>query len=307
MDYQAELRGFLTTRRARITPEEAGMTPFPGMRRVPGMRREEVAYLAGISVDYYTRLERGRVSNISEDILDAVAVALRLDEVEHGHLRSLVHRLRPETARHGLPVPPRPRPPAQEDVVLQRVLESTTVPAVLLNTRLDLVSANPLGWEVYPHAKQFRTLHPGKRFNQLRFQLLDPRAQDFYQDWELATRNSVAVLREAAGHDTEDERLFALIGELSAKSEYFRSLWAAHDVRRYRHGPKRYHHPVVGDVTFDSHSFRVGDDSDLSMVVLTVAPNTPSADALALLANWTDEHAATPPESAGEATPASQP
>jgi transcriptional regulator with XRE-family HTH domain len=286
MDYQAELRGFLTTRRARISPEEAGMTPFPGMRRVAGMRREEVAYLAGISVDYYTRLERGRVQGISEEILDAVSQALRLDEVEHDHLLSLVQALRPPRPRDLKPKHPARTEP---DAVLQRVLDAMDVPAVVQNPRLDVIAANRLGWEIYPHAKQYLAGHPGKRFNQVRFQILDPRAHDFYLDWELATRNSVAVLREAAGRDRADEELFALIGELSAKSDYFRCLWASHDVIRYRRGPKRYHHPVVGDVAFDSQSFGVADDTDLTMVVLTAAPGSSTADALRILGAWAED------------------
>jgi transcriptional regulator with XRE-family HTH domain len=285
MDYQAELRGFLTTRRARITPEEAGMTPFTGVRRVPGMRREEVAYLAGISVDYYTRLERGKVAGISQDILDGVARALRLDDVEHEHLVSLVQALRStKPARK-----PKRGTTSETSAVLQRVLDSMTVPAYIQNSRLDLVSANPLGWEVYPHAKQYLVSHPGKRFNTLRFQILDPRAQDFYIDWELATRNSVAVLREAAGHDCADSEMFSLIGELSAKSDYFRALWASHDVIKYRSGAKHYRHPVVGDISFDSQSFNVGGEAELRLVALTVAPNSAAADALAILATWTSD------------------
>ncbi|MFJ7998415.1 helix-turn-helix transcriptional regulator [Streptomyces sp. NPDC096310] len=288
MDYQAELRGFLITRRARITPEEAGMTPFPGMRRVAGMRREEVAYLAGISVDYYTRLERGRVAGISDEILDAVSRALRLDEVEHDHLVSLVRALRPAGPRAA-----RPKRPAAagQEVLLQRVVDAIGVPAVVQDAHLDVVAANRLGWALYPHAEQYLARGEGKRFNHLRFQLLDPRAQDFYLDWELAVRNGVAVLREAAGRDDRaDEELFALIGELSAKSERFRTLWASHDVLRYRRGPKRYRHPLVGEVVFESQSFTVAGDPALSLVVYTAAPGSPTADALQILRTWTADH-----------------
>ncbi|MDT0317862.1 helix-turn-helix domain-containing protein [Streptomyces millisiae] len=287
MDHQAELRGFLTTRRARISPEEAGMTPFPGIRRVPGMRREEVAYLAGISVDYYTRLERGRVAGISDEVLDAVSRALRLDNVEHDHLFALVRALRPADARTARPTR---RAVTEPDVLLQRVLDAIDAPAAVQNARLDIVAANRLGWALYPHAEQWLARGEGKPFNHLRFQLLDPRAQDFYQDWELAVRNSVAVLREAAGRDRADEELFALIGELSAKSKLFRTLWASHDVLRYRRGPKRYRHPLVGELVFESQTFAVGGAEELSLVVYTVEPGSPTADALEILGTWLAEH-----------------
>jgi transcriptional regulator with XRE-family HTH domain len=287
VDHEAELRGFLTTRRARVTPEEAGMTPFPGIRRVAGMRREEVAYLAGISVDYYTRLERGRVNGISQEILDAVSRALRLDQVEHEHLLSLVHALRPSGPRAARP---ERQTMAGQDVVLQRVVDAIDTPALILNSRFDIVTANRLGWEIYPHAKQYAARGDGKRFNYLRFQLLDPRAQHFYLDWEPAVRNGVALLREAAGRDGTDEELLALIGELSAGSELFRTLWASHDVLRYRRGTKRYRHPLVGELIFESQSFTVAGDAALSLFVYTVEPDSPTADALRILLSWTTDH-----------------
>lgn len=275
------------------------MTPFPGMRRVTGMRREEVAFLAGISVDYYTRLERGRVHGISEEILEAVSRALRLDDVEHEHLLSLVEALRPATTRQVRR--PKQESMAEQDVLLHRVLDAIDVPAIIQRSRLDVVAANRIGWELYPQAKQYLTRGEGKPFNHLRFQLLDPRAQDFYLDWELAVRNGVAVLREAAGRDRADEELFALIGELSAKSELFRTLWASHDVLRYRRGPKRYRHPVVGELALDSQSFTVAGDETLSLVVYTAEPGSPTADALEILGNWTAAQKAA--ESLSTATP----
>ena len=287
MDYQAELRGFLTTRRARITPEEAGMTPFPGMRRVAGMRREEVAYLAGISVDYYTRLERGRVAGVSEEILDAVSRALRLDEVEHDHLVTLVQALRPTSTRQARPAGPKPSAAAEQHLLLQRVVDTIEVPAYVQNSRLDIVVANPIGWKLFPHAEQYRAHAQGRLFNLMRFQVLDPRAQDFYADWELAVRNGTAVLRDAAGRDRADTELFALIGELSSKSDFFRTLWASHDVLRYRRGPKRYRHPLVGEVAFESQSFTVDGNDHLSLLVYTVQPDSPTADALRILETWT--------------------
>lgn len=286
MDYQAEIRGFLTTRRARITPEEAGMNPFPGMRRVPGLRREEVAYLAGISVDYYTRLERGRLHGISDEILSAVSRALRLDDVEHEHFFRLAHALRPGGSR--LIKPRRPSTEGQ-DAILERVLDAIDVPATIQNTRLDIVAANRMGWELYPHAKQYVAQNTGELFNLVRFQFLDPRAPDFYRDWDLAVRNGAALLREAAGRDCADNSLFALIGELSAKSELFRTIWGSHDVLRYRWGQKRYRHPLVGDLVFESQSFAVAGNPALNLVVYTASPDSPTADALKILGNWTNE------------------
>ncbi|UVY83069.1 helix-turn-helix transcriptional regulator [Brachybacterium sp. NBEC-018] len=283
MDHQEELRGFLISRRARLTPEDAGMTPFPGIRRVAGMRREEVAYLAGISVDYHTRLERGRVQGISEEILVAVSRALRLDDVEHEHLLRLVQALRPQSARRA----PARRPSAPEgDGFLQRVVDEIDAPAFVQNSRLDIVAANRIGWKLFPHAEQHIALGDGTRFNAMRFQVLDPRAKDFYVDWDLAVRNGTAVLHEAAGRQQGDKVLFALIGELSARSEHFRSLWASHDVLRYRRSPKRYHHPLVGDVVVDSQSFTVDKDPDLSLLVYKVEPDSPTADAMAILGGW---------------------
>jgi transcriptional regulator with XRE-family HTH domain len=283
MDDQAELRGFLTTRRARLSPKDAGIPPFPGFRRVPGLRREEVAYLAGISVDYYTRLERGRVHGISEDILDAVSRALQLNEVEHDHLISLVQALRPASPRP-------PRAPAAKssevDVTLQRAVNAVTVPAFIQNSRLDIVAANRIGWKLFPHAEQHLARGDGSRFNMMRFQLLDPRAQDFYLDWEAAVRNGVALLREAAGRDRDDTALFTLIGELSAKSAFFRTQWASHDVLRYRRARKRYRHPLVGEVTFESQSFTIA-GTENHMSIYTVEPGSPTEDALRILDTWT--------------------
>ncbi|WP_396136332.1 MULTISPECIES: helix-turn-helix transcriptional regulator [unclassified Arthrobacter] len=270
------------------------MNPFPGMRRVPGLRREEVAYMAGISVDYYTRLERGRVQGISDEILAAVSRALRLDDVEHEHLFRLAHALRPAGSRINKPRRPST---AGQDVILQRVLDALEVPALIQNTRLDIVAANRMGWELYPHAKQHVARSHGEPFNLLRFQLLDPRAPDFYVDWDLAVRNGAALLREAAGRDHADKDLFALIGELSAKSELFRTLWASHDVLRYRWGQKRYRHPLVGDLVFESQTFAVAGNASLDLVVFTASPDSPTADALKILGNWTTEHDRAPEES----------
>ncbi|UXN32738.1 helix-turn-helix transcriptional regulator [Glutamicibacter sp. M10] len=286
MDQQAELRSFLTTRRARTTPEEAGMQPFPGTRRVAGMRREEVAYLAGISVDYYTRLERGRVTGISEEILEAVSRALKLNEVEHEHLFSLVRALRPRSSW-----PPRTKPAAttQHEDILQRIVDAIDVPAFIQNPRLDVVASNPIGWKLFPYAQQYLDRGEKRRFNHMRFQLLDPRAQDFYVDWEGSIRGGVALLRQAAGRDREDQELFTLIGELSAKSELFRTLWASHDVQKYHRATKRLRHPLVGQLVFDSQSLTVDGGSGYNLVIYTVEPGSPTHDALQILNNWSTQ------------------
>lgn len=286
MDDQAELRGFLTTRRARLTPEEAGITPFPGLRRVPGLRREEVAYLAGISVDYYTRLERGRVAGISEEILHSVSRALRLDQTEHHHFLSLVKALRPAA-------PSRPTPPKRstsDDVFNQRLVDAIKTPAYLQNSRLDVVVANAIWWKTVPYAGQYLARREAKYFNYIRFQLLDPRAQDFDAGWENTVRSSVGILRDAAGKYRDDTELFTLIGELSAKSALFRTLWDSHNVFNYRRGNKRLRHPLVGDLHFTSQKFTADSNADAAMnlIILTFEPGSPTDDAMRILANWTD-------------------
>ena len=278
MDYQAELQGFLTSRRHRITPEQAGLPRYTGIRRVPGLRREEVAQLAAISTDYYTRLERGKITGVSDEVLEAIARALQLGEVERDHLMSLARAIRPSpAARQPRKVKPRVRPQ------LQRVLDTFPVPAYIQNSRLDLVAANSIGWSLFPHAQE---AGPGQ-FNHLRFQFLDPRSRDFYRDWNTGTNNSVALLRAAVAHDPNDEESMKLVGELSMKSDRFRTLWAAHDVLRFRHGAKKYHHPIVGDLDFDFESFEVSGEPELLMVVYVVEPHSPTAEAMQLLANWT--------------------
>lgn len=286
MDHQAELRGFLTTRRARISPAEAGLTPFPGLRRVPGMRREEVAYLAGISVDYYTRLERGRVTGISEEILDAVSRALCLNATEHDHLLGLVHAMRPATPRQVSRA--NKRAPDRDDLLNQRVVDAINTPAYIQNSRLDVLAANPIWWKTFPHAEQYLARGEAKHFNQLRFNLLDPRAQDFYLDWEGAIRSGVGLLRDSAGRYRDDTELFTLIGELSSKSELFRALWASHDVFDYRRASKHMRHPLVGELHFVSQKFTADDagNSATNLVIYTFEPGSPTDDAMRILANW---------------------
>ncbi len=256
VDYQAEIRDFLTSRRARLTPEQAGVPAYHGARRVPGLRREEVAHLAGVSVDWYTRLERGRTNGVSPQVLDAVARALQLDAVEREHLFNLVRAAHPRTVATR-----NPRRPARRSVDpgVQAVLDSMTTPALVQNLGLDLAASNQLGRAIYPHAAD---TGPAP-FNFARFVFLDPRAQEFYRDWKLAAQNQAALLRAAAAKNPHDEGLIQLVGQLSTQSEDFRALWASHDVLKYRTGPKRYHHPLVGDLTFNAQQFQLSTDPGL--------------------------------------------
>jgi transcriptional regulator with XRE-family HTH domain len=276
MGKQEEIRDFLVSRRARITPAQAAVQHYPGTRRVPGLRREEVAHLAGVSVDYYTRLERGKTASASPQVLDAVARALQLDDVERDHLFDLV---RPVPGRRGRPRRPHARPG------LQLVLDALTVPALAIDAAMYQVAANHLAHALY-------TLYtlpgeaPARPFNHSMFMFLDPRARGFYRDWNLAKRNNVALLRAAAGRDARDKTLMTVIGRLTAQSEEFAALWAAHDVIRYRSGGKHYHHPVVGDLDFGYESFDIPVDPGLVMLVYTVEPGSPTEQALRLLDSW---------------------
>ena len=280
----AELREFLRSRRARITPGEAGLTPAPGTRRVPGLRREEVAQLAGVSVDYYVRLERGRDVNASEAVLDAIARALRLNEVERSHLFAIARHGKPSRARS------RPLPPQRVRPGLYRVLETLTeTPAIVTGRRTDVLATNRLARALYT---DFDAL-PYRERNMSRYVFLDEGARELYADWEAVARTSVASLHLYAGRHPHDPQLAALIGELSLRDEDFRRWWADHDVQRRTFGSKHFHHPVVGDLTLDYEAFAVTGDPDQVLGIYTAEPGSPSEEALRLLASWTSE-AATP-------------
>ena len=278
MDTRSEIREFLTSRRARITPEQAGLPTFGGAtRRVPGLRREEVALLAGVSVDYYTRLERGNAGGVSESVLDALARALQLDDVERAHLFDLARAAHPSAARR------RRRPQQRIRPGVQLMLDAmAAVPAFVRNERLDLLAANALGRALY--SQHFDSPHGPP--NSARFAFLDPRAPAFYVDWERVATDVVAVLRGEAGRDPCDRDLSDLVGELSTRSEAFRTLWAAHDVRRHDTGVKSFHHPVVGDVTVTYEAMQLVADPGLTMFVYTPDPGSRSQEALRLLGSW---------------------
>ena len=267
------MQEFLTSRRARITPEQVGLRTFgAGPRRVPGLRREEVALLAGVSVDYYTRLERGNAGGVSEQVLDAIARALQLDDVERTHLFDLA---RPKHAQ-------RRRPAQRIRPGVQQLLDALAgAPAFVRNGRLDILAANRLGRELYaPHFEH-------EPANTARFLFLDERAQTFYVDWERISREAVAILRAEAGRDPYDRGLTDLVGELSTRSEAFRTLWASHDVHRHSSGQKRFHHPVVGDLTVSYEAMELVSDPGLTMWVYTAERGSKSEEALRLLASWT--------------------
>jgi len=279
MDNRNEIRDFLTSRRARITPERAGLPAYGGNRRVAGLRREEVALLAGVSVDYYTRLERGHAHGASDSVLEALARALQLDEAERAHLFDLVH------AAGSGPAARAPRRPARQQVrpSVQRILDSmATTPAYVRNARLDILAANRLGRALY--SPILTSL--AQPANHARFLFLDPGAAQFYIDWERQAQDTVALLRTEAGRSPHDKALSGLIGELSTRSEIFRTWWAAHNVRFHQTGVKRLHHPVVGDLSLTFEALDLAADAGLRISAYTAEPGSPSEDALNLLARW---------------------
>ena len=277
MDNRNEVRDFLASRRARITPEQAGLPAYGGKRRVPGLRREEVALLAGVSIDYYIRLERGNLDGVSESVLEALARALQLDEAERAHLLDL--------ARAASTTQWTRRRPAKQQVrpSVQRILDAITgAAAYVRNERLDILGANQLGYAVFSecYADSVRPV------NHARFVFLSPRATEFYVDWESAADDAVGILRAAAGQDPYDRGLSDLVGELSTRSEPFRTRWAAHNVRFHRSGVKRFHHPVVGDLELTYDAMELPADPGLRLVTYTAEAGSESQDRLNFLASW---------------------
>ena len=281
MDSRAEVKAFLSSRRAKITPELAGLSSYNRNRRVPGLRRSEVADLAGVSVEYYSQLERGNLNGVSESVLDALARALQLDEAERAHLGDLARAAGPATRA-------RRRPPAQQvRPSLQRILDlMTEVPAIVNNGRLDVVAANALAKALF--APVFAD--SARSVNHARFNFLDPRARDFWIDWERAADDSVAMLRTEAGRDPYDKALTDLVGELSTRSDAFRVRWAAHDVRLHRTGLKHIRHPIVGDLHLSFEVMELPADPGLSLVAFSADAGSPDDDALKLLTSWAVTH-----------------
>ena len=276
---RAEIREFLTTRRARITPEQAGLPTYGGdRRRVPGLRREETALLVGVSPQYYIRLERGDATGVSDSVIDGIAHALWLDDAERAHLLDLFRTAgAPSRARkRRAPASGRVRP------TIQRLVDAMpTVPAVVLSGRLDVLSTNHLGRALFHPL--YDTDGP---VNNARVVFLDPRATTLFCEWDVVANDTVALLRAEAGRDPYDRQLSALVGELSTRSDDFRVRWAAHDVRIHSTGVKKLHHPVVGDLDLPFESLPVEAGATTSLVTYLAEPGSPSHDALVMLASW---------------------
>jgi transcriptional regulator with XRE-family HTH domain len=280
VDNRSEVREFLTSRRAKITPQQARI-PQAGHRRVPGLRRSEVAALAGMSVEYYAKLERGSLGGVSASVLDAIARALQLDEAERAHLFHLAQ------AADGTSAAMRPRRRSRSHWTvrpsLQWTLDSiTTGPAIVGNNRSDLLATNLLGRALYADLYN----DPSGAPNFARFTFLDSAAHRFYPDWELAADTTVANLRTAAGQDPHNKSLHDLVGELSTRSDEFRRRWSSHNVRTHGTGIKHFHHHVVGNLTLAYESLDLRAEPGLTMTIYAAEPDSPTAHALALLASW---------------------
>lgn len=275
MDRRAELSEFLRSRRARLQPEDVGLPQYGRHRRVPGLRREELAQLAGVSVAYYTRLEQGNGRNVSAEVLDAIARALRLTDAEHAHLTHLARptqhkrkrQTRPQHVRSGL----------------RQLLDAMEgVPAYVTGRRTDILAWNRMAAALFGDWGEL----PASERNWARLLFLSPGYHDLFVKWDSKAADIVAYLRMDAGYHPDDPQLSTLVGELSVKSEEFRRLWAAHDVKEKGHGIKLMHHPLVGELTLSYETFRLPDDQEQTLVTYHPEPASPSAEALRLLASW---------------------
>jgi transcriptional regulator with XRE-family HTH domain len=277
MNTANEVREFLTSRRAKITPQRAGLPLYGRQRRVSGLRREEVALLAGISVEYYTRLERGNARGVSDDVLEAVSRALQLEEAEHAHLLDLARAANAQRPPRRSATPQRVRPS------IQRIVDAMSeIPAFVQNGRLDILYANELAAALYSDMLQ----DPVRPPNAARFIFLDPRARTFYVDWDSVAGSIVAALRGTGGRNPYDRAFSDLIGLLSTRSEEFRASWASHDVRFHRSGTKRLHHSLVGDLTLAYETLELPADPSLTLVTYSAEPGSASEAALRELAGW---------------------
>ncbi|MFJ3310940.1 helix-turn-helix transcriptional regulator [Streptomyces sp. NPDC086549] len=279
MNHNDELGDFLRSRRGRLRPEDAGAAFTGGVRRVPGLRREEVAHLAGMSTDYYARLEQGRHPHVSETVLEGVARALRLDDTERGHLFELARTRAPGPARRRPAHVPRVRPEVHHTL---DVLNDVS-PALVINHRSDVLAANHLAKALIT---DFDAL-PHRDRNLARFVLLQPAARDLYTDWDQVAATFVASLRLAAGRHPDDSQLNELVGELSIKVPEFHMWWASHRVDQCAHGTQRLNHPVAGELTLSYETLALPADPDQSICLYTTEPGSPSTEALRLLASWT--------------------
>ncbi|MBM2618424.1 helix-turn-helix domain-containing protein [Actinoplanes sp. LDG1-06] len=277
MDTQGDVREFLASRRAKITPEQAGLPNFGGTRRVAGLRRAEVAMLAGVSPDYYTRLERGNLTGVSDSVLDAIARALQLDDAERSHLHDLARAANTSPRARRRPTKQQVRPGVRS--LLDAMTEA---PAFIRNGRLDILAINPLGQALYSPA--FTTT--ARPVNLARFCFLDPAAQELYPDWGAAADTTVNLLRTEAGRDPYNKDLTDLVGELATRSDDFRTRWAAHNVRLHHTGVKHFQHPVVGRLELAFEAMPLPADPGLTLTAYSAEAGTPAHDTLRLLASW---------------------
>jgi transcriptional regulator with XRE-family HTH domain len=275
VDLAADISEFLTSRRAKVTPAQAGL-PSYRKRRVAGLRREEVASLAGVSVEYYKRLERGNLAGASDAVLEALARTLQLDEAERAHLFDLARATGPGAPRRPRPAQPRLRP------VVQRILEQMTMPATVSDVLGDLVAGNQLGRALYSPVLD----SPQQPANTARFTFLDPAAAEFFPDWDRVAGDVVARLRSEAGRNPYDPGLSNLVGELATRSDEFRARWAAHNVRFHRSGTKRFCHPIVGQLELSYEALPLAGDSGLTLNLFTADAGSASQHALDLLSSW---------------------
>ena len=297
MDNRADVREFLMSRRAKVTPEAGGVVGGAN-RRVPGLRRSEVAALARVSVEYYTKLERGAIGGASASVLDSVARALRLDDTERAHLFDLAR------AADGVPSSGRARRRGSRSSTPRPSLHwalsaITDGVAFVRDQRQDLLATNALGRAFYAPVIG----DGGRTPNLARFQFLDPVSRDFYPDWDLLAEMCVAIMRAEAGRDPHDKGLQDLVGELSTRSDVFRRLWGEHDVRTHGAGTKRFHHPVVGELTLAYEELAVTAEPGQVLMVYTAEPGSPSAERLRLLASWAARPALGAPRPGGEPSP----
>lgn len=282
------VREFLATRRAKITPEEAGIPRGSGVRRVPGLRREEVAMLSGVSVDYYTRIEKGDLTGVSDEVLDALARTLRLDEDETAYLYDLARAAhRPARARR------KPRAATTVPQQVQVLIDSMSAsPVIALSRRLDLLAANALGRALFDVVYASPTRRSAASApNMASFVFLDPAAGDFYADLDDAAATCVKILRAQAGSTPHDERHTQLVGELSTRSENFRARWAAHDVGVHRAGEKTLHHHEVGELVLGFEELSLDSAPSIVLSTYIAEPASPTAERLQLLAAWNATHA----------------
>lgn len=281
MDQRNDVGEFLRSRRGRVTPQQAGIIGG-GRRRVSGLRREEVATLANISIDYYAKMERGDLRGVSPEILDSVARALRLDEAETDHLHDLARAADPHPSRRRRPRQGQPVRPS-----LQRFIDAVTgAPVWVRDRRMNIIAANQFGLALY--APVLADADGGG--NTARFMFFSPAARNFFPDWEQGADDIVATLRTYAGQHPRDKQLTDLIGELATRSDAFRLRWAAHNVRHHRTGLKRIHHPEVGDLELSYEAMDLPANPEWFMFAYTAEPGSPTEERLRLLGSLAASH-----------------